>query len=133
MGDYDFVQKSSLKLKGVDNGGMKKKSKSKNQDRDEPKVSKEVLESSSEGNELLERASRSTPSSNKSKKEADAEKYYRNKTKSEIAFLKRKEKSDFVRIRKRGIESHKERVQKFNDYLNRLSEHYEPAKVSWTK
>lgn len=133
--DYDFVQKGSLKLKGVSDGGIKKKkkSKSKNKDREEPKVSKEVLESASGSNELLEGASRSMSSSSKGKNEADAEKYYQNKTKSEIAFLKRKEKSDIERIRKKGSESHKERVEKFNDYLNSLSEHYEPAKVSWTK
>ena len=40
---------------------------------------------------------------------------------------------DEERIRKKGSESHKERVEKFNAYLNSLSEHYEPAKVSWTK
>ena len=40
---------------------------------------------------------------------------------------------DIDRIRKKGGESHKERVEKFNAYLNSLSEHYEPAKVSWTK
>jgi len=55
------------------------------------------------------------------------------KTKAEIAFLKKKEERDVKRIREKASVSHKERVEKFNEYLNSLSEHYEPAKVSWTK
>jgi len=121
--EYDFVQKGSLKLKGVADGGVKKKkkSKSKNKDREERKAAEELLENAS------------SSSSSKTSNEVDAEKYYKNKTKSEIAFLKKKQESDAERIRKKGSESHKERVEKFNAYLNSLSEHYEPAKVSWTK
>ena len=59
--------------------------------------------------------------------------YYKNKTKAEIAFLKRKEELDSDRIKKKASVSHKEKVEKFNEYLNSLSEHYEQAKVSWTK
>ena len=59
--------------------------------------------------------------------------YYSGKTKAEIAFLKKKEERDIKRIREKASVSHKERVEKFNGYLNSLSEHYEPAKVSWTK
>ena len=40
---------------------------------------------------------------------------------------------DTERIKTKAQESHKEKVEKFNAYLNSLSEHYEPAKVSWTK
>jgi len=127
--EYDFVQKGSLKLKGVAAGGIKKKkkSKSKNKDHDEQKSLKDI------GTEIVESAAGSVSSEKKSKNEVDAEKYYQNKTKSEIAFLKKKEESDIERIRKKGSETHKERVEKFNGYLNSLSEHYEPAKVSWTK
>lgn len=121
MSEYEFAQKSALKLKGVSSGGIKKKkkSKSKTKEREEQALSNE--------------ASGSGSAEKKNKNQADAEKYYQNKTKSEIAFLKKKEESDLERIRKKGSESHKERVEKFNDYLNSLSEHYEPAKVSWTK
>ena len=60
----------------------KKKSKSKNKERDERKTAEELV------------ASASTSSSSKSNKnEVDAEKYYGNKTKSEIAFLKKKQES----------------------------------------
>lgn len=58
---------------------------------------------------------------------------YRGKTKAEIAFLERKKTLDEKRIREKAQVSHKEKVEKFNEYLNNLSEHYEQAKVSWTK
>ena len=58
----------------------KKKSKSKNKDREERKAAEELLESASS-------------SSSKTSNEVDAEKYYKNKTKSEIAFLKKKQES----------------------------------------
>ena len=59
----------------------KKKSKSKNKDREERKAAEELLESAS------------SSSSSKTSNEVDAEKYYKNKTKSEIAFLKKKQES----------------------------------------
>ena len=43
--------------------------------------------------ELLESVPGSSSSEKKNKNEIDAEKYYQNKTKTEIAFLKRKEES----------------------------------------
>ena len=61
----------------------KKKSKSKNKDRDEQKTPKD----------LVETVAGSSFSEKKNKNEVDAEKYYQNKTKSEIAFLKKKEES----------------------------------------
>ena len=60
----------------------KKKSKSKNKDRDERTLKDDAVA-------VTEVASGST--STGSKNEVDAEKYYQNKTTSEIAFLKRKE------------------------------------------
>ena len=61
----------------------KKKSKSKKKDRDEQTISKELVDS----------VPGTSSSDKKNKNEIDAEKYYQNKTKSEIAFLKRKEES----------------------------------------
>ena len=57
----------------------KKKSKSKTKEREEQALSNE--------------ASGSGSAEKKNKNQVDAEKYYQNKTKSEIAFLKRKEES----------------------------------------
>nr|ADD38344.1 Protein FAM32A-like [Lepeophtheirus salmonis] len=116
-----MVNTSSLKLKGVsDSGKIKKKSKKK-------KKSKDLQPSSSKGDiepqDPQEGETDEVPSTS----------YYKGKTKSELQFLKKKEKLDFGRIKKKASVSHKERVEKFNEYLNNLSEHYEPAKVSWTK
>ncbi|XP_040579982.1 protein FAM32A-like isoform X2 [Lepeophtheirus salmonis] len=121
MSEYSMVNTSSLKLKGVsDSGKIKKKSKKK-------KKSKDLQPSSSKGDiepqDPQEGETDEVPSTS----------YYKGKTKSELQFLKRKEKLDFGRIKKKASVSHKERVEKFNEYLNNLSEHYEPAKVSWTK
>ena len=55
------------------------------------------------------------------------------KTKSEIAFLKRQFELEEARLKDRVALTHKEKVEKFNSYLESLSEHYEQAKVSWTK
>ena len=57
----------------------KKKSKSKTKEREEQALSNE--------------ASGSGSAEKKNKNQVDAEKYYQNKTKSEIAFLKKKEES----------------------------------------
>jgi len=33
----------------------------------------------------------------------------------------------------KGVKSHKQRVEEFNNHLDSLSEHYDIPKVSWTK
>jgi len=124
MSEYDFVAKGSLKLKGVaaDSGIKKKKKKSKNKKKD--------LEEAIAKSPDFEQPSTSSSQDQDSNGLSD---YYSGKTKAEIAFLKKKEERDIKRIREKASVSHKERVEKFNGYLNSLSEHYEPAKVSWTK
>ena len=156
MSEYAAASRSKLKLKGVDPGSIniskkkkkKKKSKSKDQEKEVKHQDQHREEEEEEGEEDPEQ---------------QQGRYYQAKTKSEIAFLKRKEElvrfhfnpfvrrnqcliakfcantcfpfclQDAKRIREKAKSSHKERVQKFNDYLNNLSEHYEQAKVSWTK
>lgn len=124
MSEYENVAKGALKLKGVsaDSGIKKKKKKSKNKKKD--------LEEAIEG-------TRESPSSSSTHRDTPDEKFFKRpdlqKTKAELAFLKKKEERDVKRIREKASVSHKERVEKFNEYLNGLSEHYEPAKVSWTK
>ena len=80
-----------------------------------------------------EAASEAGPSTSTSTSNSEIPLAYRGKTKAEIAFLERKRVLDEKRIREKAQVSHKEKVEKFNDYLNNLSEHYEQAKVSWTK
>jgi len=125
MSEYENVAKGALKLKGVaaDSGIKKKKKKSKK----------------SKNKDLEEAASISieSPSTSIDNRDTPDEKFFKRpdlqKTKAELAFLKKKEERDVKRIRDKASVSHKERVEKFNEYLNGLSEHYEPAKVSWTK
>ena len=81
--------------------------------------------------EAVTKSAEASSSSNLNSSESSE--YFSKKTKAEIAFLKKKEERDVKRIREKASVSHKERVEKFNEYLNSLSEHYEPAKVSWTK
>lgn len=55
------------------------------------------------------------------------------RTPAEMAYDKIKEKRAAERILKKAEKTHKQRVEKFNDYLDGLSEHYDIPKVSWTK
>lgn len=125
MSEYENVAKGALKLKGVaaDSGIKKKKKKSKSKKKD--------LE------EAIEATTSESSSSSSTHRDTPDEKFFKRpdlqKTKAELAFLKKKEERDVKRIREKASVSHKERVEKFNEYLNGLSEHYEPAKVSWTK
>ncbi len=123
----------------------KKKKKSKDRERER----EEILEASSAA-----AGSSSGASTSSSSRPKEVDEYLRGKTKAEIAFLKRKEQlvcgnltlgpfetryrvrsffQDADRIKAKATVSHKEKVEKFNEYLNNLSEHYEQAKVSWTK
>ena len=104
----------------------KKKSKHKKKDLEEA-IEKSDL------SEVTTSESTAEAGPSKPKHSEEASEYYANKTKAEIAFLKKKEERDVKRIKEKAQVSHKDRVEKFNDYLNSLSEHYEPAKVSWTK
>jgi protein FAM32A len=126
MSEYEVVQKGALKLKGVaaDSGIKKKKKKSKHKKRD--------LEEAIANIDEVE-AGPSGGSQAKVIPSDDSKVYYGGKTNAEIAFLKKKEERDIKRIKDKASVSHKERVEKFNTYLDSLSEHYEPAKVSWTK
>jgi hypothetical protein len=58
---------------------------------------------------------------------------FRGKTPSEISWLKKKREKDVDKIKKKAEKSHQEKVMKFNEGLNKLSEHYDIPKVSWTK
>ncbi|XP_060516803.1 protein FAM32A-like [Cylas formicarius] len=55
------------------------------------------------------------------------------KTKAELAFLQQQEKMKMKRILEKATMTHKERVEKFNQHLDSLTEHFDIPKVSWTK
>ncbi|KAM7349637.1 protein FAM32A-like [Cochliomyia hominivorax] len=111
--EYACVSKSKLKLKN-DGGIKKKKKKSKDKDKDkEREALQQTLQQQSNG-------------SSKAKPE-------RQLTKAELAFKQQQEKMRNKRIMEKASTTHKERVEKFNEHLDSLTEHFDIPKVSWTK
>lgn len=53
-----------------------------------------------------------------------------NKTKAELAFIKRQEETAFERLSKRAQISHREKVEKFNKQMEELTEFNDIPKVS---
>jgi len=119
--EYSFASKSSLKLKGVEIP-IKKKKKKKDKEREKEKLEKSFSETSTDASSLEAMASGS-----------DGDPMYSGKTPAEIAYLKKKREREMDRIRRKANLNHKEKVEKFNNYLNSLTEHYDIQKVSWTK
>jgi len=74
----------------------------------------------------LEQAAAQRVKTNSSKSE-------RKLTKAEQAFKQQQEKMRNKRIMERASTTHKERVEKFNEHLDTLTEHFDIPKVSWTK
>ncbi|KAF5288927.1 hypothetical protein FQA39_LY03806 [Lamprigera yunnana] len=107
MDPYQQVAKGKLKLKG--DNGIRKKKKSKN---------KIVLEQILKAGEVEEKKEQTQSS---------------RKTNAEIAFQKMQEKMQTERILDKASMTHKERVEKFNQHLDGLTEHFDIPKVSWTK
>ncbi|CAH1255620.1 FAM32A [Branchiostoma lanceolatum] len=110
---YDTVQKGSLKLKGPENGGIKKKKKKKKEKRRmlEQITSKEAT--SEEGVERSKKPDMRTPAQRK--------------------FAQVQERRQMERVLNKAALTHKQRVESFNAHLDRLTEHYDIPKVSWTK
>ncbi|KAK4880010.1 hypothetical protein RN001_008156 [Aquatica leii] len=107
MDPYEQVAKGRLKLKG--DSGVRKKKKSKD---------KKLLEQVSKAIEVEEKKEQTQLSK---------------KTKAEIAFKNMQEKMQTERILEKASMTHKERVEKFNQHLDGLTEHFDIPKVSWTK
>ncbi|KAE9548702.1 hypothetical protein FO519_008084 [Halicephalobus sp. NKZ332] len=54
------------------------------------------------------------------------------KTDAELAFEKRQRETAAKRLKERAAISHRERVERFNSQMEKLTEFNEMAKVSWT-
>ncbi|KAF7264499.1 protein FAM32A-like [Rhynchophorus ferrugineus] len=106
---YAQVAVGKLKLKG--DGGIKKKKKKKD------KLLKQITK-------VIE---------NNAEEPGDTQQTKVSKTKAELAFLKQQEKIQTQRILEKASMTHKERVEKFNQHLDNLTEHFDIPKVSWTK
>ena len=118
--EYDFVAKGKLKLKNDSEIKKKKKKKSKDKDKEREKLQRAFDES------LEEDAQRFGTNS-------AAGSYERKLTKAELAFKQQQEKMKNKRIMERASTTHKQRVEKFNEHLDNLTEHFDIPKVSWTK
>lgn len=118
---YAYVAKGKLKLKS-DNELKKKKKKHKSKDKEKEK---EELQKSYVEQQINESASGSTSTSTSG--------YERKLTKAELASKKQQEKMRNKRIMEKAQTTHKERVEKFNEHLDTLTEHFDIPKVSWTK
>ncbi|CAH0728909.1 unnamed protein product, partial [Brenthis ino] len=105
--EYSCVNKTQLKIK--DNSGIKKKKKKKANKETEKIIENEVKQQLKQ---------QSNPNS---------------KTKAELAFQKMQEKMQKQRILQKAEMTHKQRVEKFNQHLDSLTEHFDIPKVSWTK
>lgn len=113
---YACAAKGKLKLKS-DSELKKKKKKHKSKDKE-----KEALQKIYTEQQLNEPAAGTSTSG-----------YERKLTKAELASKKQQEKMRNKRIMDKAQTTHKQRVEKFNEHLDSLTEHFDIPKVSWTK
>ncbi|KAL1497039.1 hypothetical protein ABEB36_008067 [Hypothenemus hampei] len=106
-----YAQVAVGKLKLKKDGIIKKKKNKKNKKFLEQVVN--TIESNSEGSDMPQKQE--------------------TKTKAELAFIEQQEKMRTKRIMEKASMTHKERVEKFNQHLDSLTEHFDIPKVSWTK
>ncbi|XP_029285620.1 protein FAM32A-like [Cottoperca gobio] len=112
MSEYAASQKSTLKLKGVGSISAGKKKKRKDKD------SKHRLEQVTSQHEEEEKTNNT---------------HVDKRTPAQMAFDKMQEKRQMERILNKASKTHKLRVEDFNRHLDKLTEHYDIPKVSWTK
>ncbi|XP_002741220.1 protein FAM32A-like [Saccoglossus kowalevskii] len=108
----------SLKLKGVQESGIKKKKKKKNKN-------KKILDNITIPDSLEDRPDKTERVPEKSPIDR--------RTPAQKAFAKVQEKRQAEKILNKASMTHKDRVAGFNQHLDKLTEHYDIPKVSWTK
>lgn len=111
--EYTQVARGKLKLKTDGEQSSKKHKKCKKKSKDIEKAIK-TNEISSDTVQIKER---------------DESKF----TKAELSFKKMQEKMQHKRVIEKASTTHKQQVEKFNDKLDQLTEHFDIPKVSWTK
>lgn len=134
MSTYDNVVGGKLKLKGkaldVKSGGVKKKKKQKKQfdevseTKEEEKFDGENLESSTLANE-----EDNNNESDKSSRKGKAPNFADHLTPAEKRYIEQREQLDVHKYAKMSKNSHRDRLDDFNQYLADLSEHYDIPKV----
>ncbi|CRK92384.1 CLUMA_CG005924, isoform A [Clunio marinus] len=111
--EYAKVARGKLKLK-CDSEISKKKKKKKNKEKE-----REMIANTDKSTiEIVQAQDVSTE---------------RKLTKAEISFKKMQDKMQKKRILEKASTTHKQQVEKFNEKLDNLTEHFDIPKVSWTK
>lgn len=110
MADDPYAAAAKGKLRLKCDTGVKKKKKHKD---------KKILDQVAKTIEVEETEKRTRPELKR--------------TKAEMAFKQMQEKMQTERILEKASMTHKERVEKFNQHLDSLTEHFDIPKVSWTK
>lgn len=125
--DYDYVAKSSLKLKKTD--GMVVKAKKKKKKNKMP-----TIDNKNKFKQMIEKLDNHSDSSNDYSGLQKTDKTSLQwMTTAEKKFVEQQERRQTERIMAKASKSHKQRVEEFNSHLENLSEHYDIPKVSWTK
>merc|ERR1719234_2155138 len=125
---YAFASKSSLKLKsapGVEVPGVKKKKKkkSKNKEKEMEKALRALAGESSKGAAGGEEEDEDEEDAADPKADPQGKDLFRGKTPVEIAWLKKKREKEMNKIKNKAELNHMQKVMKFNEGLNKLSEH----------
>ena len=132
--DYEYVAKSSLKLKKTDGMVMKaKKKKKKNKVIDDKNKFKQMIEKSLADTNSDSSNGYGTDPKAQSSGDKNADDKFKWMTAAERKFLEQQERRQTERIMAKASKSHKQRVEEFNSHLENLTEHYDIPKVSWTK
>ncbi|KIJ26910.1 hypothetical protein M422DRAFT_216087 [Sphaerobolus stellatus SS14] len=123
MSDYDFRPGGSLKLKGVADGGVKKKKKKSSKSKEKEKL--EIARERVQEKTTDVASSSNTPSGSGRNSPAVQSK----KTEAERRFEEIQRQRLAQRVAKLAPKAHKERVNEFNAKLEALSEHHDIPKV----
>ncbi|EDW12965.1 protein FAM32A [Drosophila mojavensis] len=120
---YAYAAKGKLKLKCDSELKKKKKKKHKSKDKEKEELQQAYVE------QQINEAANGTVQASTSNSSG----YQRKLTKAELATKKQQEKMRNKRIMDKAQTTHKQRVEKFNEHLDTLTEHFDIPKVSWTK
>ncbi|KAL2220756.1 hypothetical protein M432DRAFT_238768 [Thermoascus aurantiacus ATCC 26904] len=108
-----------LKLKGVKDGRVEKKKKKKKEKKEGEDATADAEREASAGAEA------------RGEEEDVDEKGYRlvGKTEAEKRYEEERRKRLDQRLKREGVKTHKERVEEFNKYLSKLSEHHDMPRI----
>ncbi|KZO95986.1 DUF1754-domain-containing protein [Calocera viscosa TUFC12733] len=128
MADYDFRPGGSLKLKGGDAGGKKKKKSKTKETMKESLLKGKARESEGLSDEptssAVEDVDADADAPTREKKKRDD-----NKTEAERRFEERQRRMLERKVEQMAKKTHKDRVHEFNAKLETLSEHHDIPKV----